>query len=463
MPVPVKIEHEELFVSQTTPLHPERMQGVPVAAVDPLERETIRRVAWRLIPLLGLSYFCAYLDRVNVGFAALTMNKALGFSSAVFGFGAGVLYISYIGAEIPSNLILAKIGARRWIARILFTWGIISGCMAFVWNDWSFYGIRFLLGLAEAGFMPGAVFYMTWWFPARYRARMLAIFLTAQTFSMIIGPIVSAWLLSLDGAFGLQGWQLLFVAEAIPALVMSVVVWTLLTDRPWEAAWLRPEQREWLQRELDAEVARSVAVHRYSLREALLSGRLWLLTLAFIGYSTGNATVALFLPQIVRALGVSIRTTGFIAALPYVFGLGAMLWWSVHSDRTGRRTGYAATVCLTTGVALAVSGLLGPGHPVLMIAAITVAVMSLQSFAPMFWPVPMAMLSGLAAAGGLGLINSVGNVSGLVGPWMFGLIKDATGGSDRLSLLVLSAAPLISAIILVALGRDQRVKLAERP
>jgi MFS family permease len=173
--------------------------------------------------------------------------------------------------------------------------------------------------------------------------------------------------------------------------------------------------------------------------------------------------VGLFLPQIIRALGVSIRMTGFIAALPYVFGLGAMLWWSVRSDRTGRRTRYAAAVCLTTGVALAVCGLFGAGHPVLMIAAITVAVMSLQSFAPVFWPVPMAMLSGLAAAGGLGLINSVGNVSGLVGPWVFGLIKDATGGSDYLALLVISAAPVISAVILVALGYDQRVKQAERP
>ena len=202
------------------------------ADVEPLERETINRVAWRLMPLLMLGYFCAYLDRVNVGFAGLTMIKALGFSGAVFGFGAGVFFVGYFLAELPSNLILAKVGARRWIARILLTWGIISALTAFVWNDWSFYGIRFLLGIAEAGFYPGIVLYLTWWFPSYYRSRMMAFFQSASVISLIIGPPVSAWLLTLDGVFGLQGWQWLFLLEALPPVIMCFVIWFLLTDRP---------------------------------------------------------------------------------------------------------------------------------------------------------------------------------------------------------------------------------------
>jgi len=215
------------------------VQSAP-PTVEPLERETVNRVAWRLIPLLMLGYFCAYLDRVNVGFAGLTMNKALGFSGAVFGFGAGVFFVGYFLAELPSNLILARVGARRWIARILLTWGIISGLTAFVWNDWSFYTIRFLLGIAEAGFYPGIVLYLTWWFPSYYRSRMMAFFQSASVISLIIGPPVSAWLLTLDGMLGLQGWQWLFLIEALPPIIMCFVIWFSLTDRPRDAMWLRP-------------------------------------------------------------------------------------------------------------------------------------------------------------------------------------------------------------------------------
>jgi ACS family tartrate transporter-like MFS transporter len=207
---------------------------------DPLEQETIRRVAWRLLPVLMLGYFCAYLDRVNVGFAKLTMQNALGFSEAVFGFGAGVFFVGYFLAEIPSNLVLNRVGARKWIARILLTWGVISGLTAFVWNDWSFYGVRFLLGLAEAGFYPGIVLYLTWWFPSYYRSRMMGIFQSASVISLIVGPPVSAYLLTMDGWLGMQGWQWLFLVEALAAIIMSIVTWFLLTDRPKDALWLRP-------------------------------------------------------------------------------------------------------------------------------------------------------------------------------------------------------------------------------
>src|ERR1035437_5057149 len=236
-----------------------------MSGVDPLERETIKRVAWRLMPLLMLGYFCAYLDRSNVGMAALTMNRQLGFSSAVFGFGAGVFFLGYFLAEIPSNLILNMVGARRWLPRLMITWGVIAGLTAFAWNDWSFYGIRFVLGLAEAGFFPGVVLYLTWWFPSYYRSRMMAVFLSANVVSLIIGPPIGGLLLQTDGVLGLHGWQLLFIVEALPAVIMSAVIWRLLTDRPADAAWLRPEQRIWLSERLAAERAQREAIRKYSL------------------------------------------------------------------------------------------------------------------------------------------------------------------------------------------------------
>ena len=207
---------------------------------------------WRIMPLLMAGYFTNYIDRVNVGIAGLTMNKDIGLSSTAFGFGFGLFFIGYFLFEIPSNLIMARIGARRWIARILFSWGIVSALTAFVWNDWSFFGIRFLLGAAEAGFYPGILLFITWWFPSYYRSRMVAVFQSAMPISLILGQPLSAWLLSLDGAFGLHGWQLLFLIEALPALIMGVVFWKLVTDHPRDAAWLRPEQREWLQGRLDS-------------------------------------------------------------------------------------------------------------------------------------------------------------------------------------------------------------------
>jgi ACS family tartrate transporter-like MFS transporter len=429
-----------------------------VAAVEPLERETIHRVAWRLMPLLMLGYFCAYLDRVNVGFAGLTMIKALGFSGAVFGFGAGVFFVGYFLAELPSNLILAKVGARRWIARILLTWGIISALTAFVWNDWSFYTVRFALGIAEAGFYPGIVLYLTWWFPSYYRSRMMAFFQSASVISLIIGPPVSAWLLTLDGVFGLQGWQWLFLIEALPPIIMCFVIWFLLTDRPADALWLRPEQRTWLQGRLDSEQTQREAVHSYALKEALLNPRVWLLTLVYFGQNVSNYGLLIFLPQIVKSFGISTQMTGYVSALPFVFAAFAMIYWGFHSDRTGNRIMHVASACLLCAAGLAACIFIGTAHPVWMTVALILGIMGQQSIAPTFWPLPTAMLSGIAAAGGIALINSVGNLGGFLGPYMFGMIKDATGGSDLVALLAIAAAPVISAVVLVSLGHDRRLE-----
>ncbi len=426
--------------------------------LEPLEQETINRVAWRLMPLLMLGYFCAYLDRVNVGFAKLTMQQALGFSEAIFGFGAGVFFVGYFLAEIPSNLILHRVGARKWIARILLTWGIISALTAFVWNDWSFYTIRFLLGLAEAGFYPGIILYMTWWFPSYYRARMMGIFASASVISLIIGPPVSAYLLTMHGWLGLQGWQWLFLIEALPPLIMAVAIWVLLTDRPIDAQWLRPEQRSWLQQRLDSERAQREAVHDYGFGEAMGNPRVWLLTLVYFGQNVSGYGLLFFLPTIVKSFGVSTMMNGVVSAVPFLFAAVAMIYWSQRSDRSGARTMYVASACLLSGAGLIACIFIGPEHPLLMMLVLIVGVMGQYSIAPTFWPLPTAMLSGVAAAGGIALINAVGNLGGFMGPYMFGLIKDATGGSDLVALLAIGAAPVISAIVLVALGHDTRLE-----
>jgi MFS family permease len=426
--------------------------------ITSLERETIRHVAWRLMPVLMLGYFCAYLDRVNVGFASLTMNKALGLSQAAFGFGAGVFFVGYFLAEIPSNLIMVRVGARRWIARILLTWGIISGLTAFVWGEWSFYTVRFLLGLAEAGFYPGIVVYLTWWFPSAYRSRMQAIFQAASVISLIVGPPVSAWLLTLDGTFGLQGWQWLFVVEALPPIIMCFVTWFYLTDHPRDATWLRPDQRDWLDARVTEEEAQRDAVHRYELSEALANPRVWWLTLVYFGQNVSNYGLLIFLPQIVKSFGISTGMTGVVSALPFVFAAFAMIYWGFRSDRSGSRTAYVASACLLCAAGLAACIFIGTAHPVFMMVALILGVMGQQAIAPTFWPLPAAMLSGAAAAGGIALINSVGNLGGFLGPYMFGLIKDATGGSDLVALLSIAAAPVISAVVLVALGHDKRLE-----
>ena len=428
------------------------------ASVDPLERETIKRIAWRLMPLLMFGYFCAYLDRVNVGFAKLTMNQALGFTEAMYGFGAGVFFIGYFLAEIPSNLILNKVGARKWIARILLTWGIISALTAFVWNDWSFYGVRFLLGLAEAGFYPGIVLYLTWWFPSYYRSRMMGIFQSASVVSLIVGPPVSAWLLTMDGMLGLQGWQWLFLVEALPPIIMCLATWFWLTDRPRDALWLRPDQRTWLQTRLDRENFQRESVHRFEFWETMGNSRVWLLTLVYFGQNVSNYGLLLFLPTIVKSFGISTQMTGFVSAIPFVFAAGAMIFWSLRSDQSGNRAHFVAAACALCAAGLAAATFIGTDNPVWMMVALILGIMGQQSIAPTFWPLPTAMLSGVAAAGGIALINSVGNLGGFLGPYMFGLIKDAAGGNDFIALLALAAAPAMCTIVLLALGHDRRLE-----
>ncbi|MGA3399717.1 MAG: MFS transporter [Acetobacteraceae bacterium] len=422
-----------------------------------VEQATMRRVARRVIPLLIACYFVAYLDRVNVGFAGLSMNRDLHLSASVFGFGAGVFFVSYFLFELPSNLIMNKVGARRWIARILITWGIVSGFTAAVQGPNTFYGIRFLLGAAEAGFYPGVILYITWWFPNSYRSRIIGLFQTAIPISVIIGSIISGAILSLEGSLGLAGWQWLFILEAIPAIVLGVVVAVFLTDRPEQAQWLSPEQRNWLAERLAAERAEREAVHRFKLSEALGSGRVWALTLVYFGNAFASYGLTIFLPQIVHRFGISFVGTGFVTAIPYVFGAIAMVGWGLHADRHGGRARHCAAACFLSFVGLASCVFLN--NPIILMVAIVLAQMGQSAIAPTFWPLPSAMLTGTAAAGGIAMINSVGNLGGFLGPYAMGLARDATG-SFGIGLLIIASGMLVAGIVLLLLGHDSRFEHA---
>jgi MFS transporter, ACS family, tartrate transporter len=423
--------------------------------IDALERETMARVTRRLLPMLMLCYFIAYLDRVNIGFAGLTMNRDLGFSAAVFGFGGGIFFIGYFIFEVPSNIILEKVGARTWIARILVTWGIISGLTALVKGPYSFFAIRFFLGLAEAGFFPGIILYLTWWFPARYRSRITAMFMAAIPISNIIGSVVSGAILNLHGWFGLTGWQWLFILEAAPAVVLGVVFYLYMTDRPEQARWLGPAQRRWLIERLAAERATREAIRHYSLAEALRDRRVLLLSLVYFGGAYAGYGLVLFQPQIVRKLASGYGTIGLINAIPYVFGVCAMILWGRHSDRTGERAAHTAI-----GYTIAAAGLIGCGlmtDPVMTMAMLVVAAMGQSSTAPCFWSLPTAMLSGTAAAGGIALINALGNLGGFFGPYVFGLVRDMTG-NFTFGLMAIAIGPVVSATIVLMLGHDRRLE-----
>jgi MFS family permease len=404
-----------------------------------------------------LGYFCAALDRANVGMAATTMNTDLGFSNAVFGFGAGMFFWGNLLAEIPSNLMLNKLGARIWFARILITWGFVSALTAFVWNEWSFYGIRFVLGLAEGGFMPGGVLFITWWFPSYYQSRARAIFLCSGAIGVIAGPPISGLLLQLNGILGLYGWQWIFVLEALPAIIMCFVIWQMLTDRPAQAGWLTPEQRTWLSERLSSERAQREAIHKFSLTEAFSNGKVWLLAMAWVGANASMFVLTFFLPLVVKGLGVSTNMIGVVSAVPFAFALVAMIYWSRHSDLTGERVWHIAGASLLCAVGLGASILIGTSHPLIIMVALILAGIGAWCTSPVFWSLPSALLSGTAAAGGIAMINAVGNLGGWLGPWVFGLIKDATG-SDNVALCCLALAPLVTVIGVIAAGHDRRME-----
>jgi MFS transporter, ACS family, tartrate transporter len=431
--------------------------------MDALESRTITKVSARLVPFLIVCYFAAYLDRVNVSFAALTMNKDLGLSASAFGFGAGIFFLAYFVFEVPSNLLLERVGARRWIARIMFTWGVISGAMAFVSGETSFYVLRALLGVAEAGFFPGIIFYLTLWFPAVYRARIIGYFMAAIPLSTVIGAPLSGLLLGLDGVMGIKGWQWLFILEATPSLILSIVVFFWLTDQPERATWLEPEERRWLVTRLEGERRQRETVRSYSVAQALLNPKVLALSLVYFGAVATNYGLSFFLPQIVKAFGMSNFETGFVAALPYVVGLIGIVMWGCRSDRKLERRFHTAFPLFVASAGIAASTALD--NPVLKMTALSIAGFGIFACLPVFWTLPTAFLSGAAAAGGIAIINSIGNLAGFAGPYVVGLIKDLTGSYTG-GLLSLAAAGLAGMIIVLAVGHDhslERAPLAVQP
>jgi ACS family tartrate transporter-like MFS transporter len=425
--------------------------------IPPVERETMRLVTRRLLPILMVCYFFAYLDRVNVGFAALSMNAALGFSPSVYGFGSGIFFLGFFVFELPSNLLLARFGARVWIARIMVTWGVISALTAWITGPHAFYTVRFLLGVAEAGFFPGVILYLTWWFPSGYRARIIAMFMAAIPISNIFGSLLSGTLLGLDGWLGVAGWRWLFIIEAVPPIVLGAVVHATLTDRPNEADWLRPEQRDWLIGQLDRERRKRESIRRYTLWQALLNRQILLLSLVYFGATFAGYALVLFQPQIVHRLAGSFGMTGLINAIPYGFAACAMVYWGRHSDRTGERSHHAMTAYLVAAAGLVATALMT--DPVLTMAMLVIAAMGQTSAYPVVWTLPTAMLSGTAAAGGIALINALGNLGGFFGPTLLGFIKDVTH-NDTIGLAALALGPIMSAIIIGALGHNRQLEQA---
>jgi ACS family tartrate transporter-like MFS transporter len=400
----------------------------------------LAKVRRHLLPFLFILYIVNYMDRINVGFASLRMNHDLSLSDQVFGVGAGLFFIGYFIFEIPSNLILARAGARTWIARIMITWGLVAIAMMFVRGQRSFYALRFLLGAAEAGFFPGAVLYLGWWFPERERARAIALFMTATAIAgIVVGPISGA-LLMMHGFLGIKGWQWLFAMEGFPAIVLGLVVAFWLPDRPREAQWLSASERGALTETLARERALRHTGAHHTLGEGLLDARVWLLAAIYFGFVMGVYGVNLWLPQIVGNFGLgSDLAIGVLTAIPSVAAAVCMVQVGRASDRNGERRRYLVLALTVGALGLLLSAI--TGNPYLELAAISISFAGISSALGPFWAIPNPFLGGAAAAGGIALINSVGNLGGFVGPTLMGYMKQTTGGfAGGLALLALGIA-----------------------
>jgi ACS family tartrate transporter-like MFS transporter len=431
-----------------------RMAGDTGVKPSDIESTTMSKVTWRLVPFLMLCYFIAFLDRVNVGFAGASMRADLDLSATAFGGAAGIFFIAYFFFEVPSNLALHAFGARRWIARIMFTWGLISGAQAFVTGELSFNIVRLLLGMAEAGFFPGIIFFLTLWFPTAYRARIVGWFMFAIPISTVIGAPISGLVLGLEGVGGLHGWQWMFLIEAFPALIMTFAVLHYLTDRPVDAKWLKPEEREWLQGRLDRERAEREAILDLSWFRSMLDWRVIALGLVYMGCNIPQYGLSFFLPQIVKAFGVSNLTAGFITAVPYLVGAIGMVAWGAHSDRTGERKWHAAIAFLfiIAGLGLAST----TNDPAIKMLLLCVAGFGFFAVLPIFWTLPTAFLSGAGAAAGIAAVNSIGNLGGYFGPQAFGLLRDYTG-ADVTGLVFLAGCAFVGMVIVLLLGYNPAI------
>jgi ACS family tartrate transporter-like MFS transporter len=408
-----------------------------------LERSTMRKVYLRLLPFAVLSYVLAYIDRINVSFAGLTMRGDIGMSAGTFGFAVGMFYWGYFIFEVPSNVILEKIGARIWIARIMITWGILAGFTAAVTDSTSFAIVRFLLGVAEAGFFPGIILYFTYWFPSNHHARIVSGFLVGLPVAVAIGAPISTGLLGLDGLFGLRGWQVMYIAEAIPTVAIGVLTFFVLTDRPEQAKFLTAEERNWLVTKIAAERRATEAVRKFTLWQALYNPKVLLLALNYLGIVTASLGMLIFIPQMIKSLGnYSNMTVGWLTMIPYICGAIAMVTWGRISDRMNERRWNLFIGCVLSTLGLVIAGMtMGTWWA---LVGMSIAAMGFYGSKGPFFAMPPMFLSGPALAAGIAWINSIGNLGGFFGPWYVGVMKDLTGsyagGLYGLALLGLIAA-----------------------
>jgi ACS family tartrate transporter-like MFS transporter len=417
-----------------------------------VERMTMGRVGVRILPLLFVLFVCNYIDRTNIAMAKLEMNRDLHFSETAYGIGASIFFIGYILFEVPSNLILVRVGARRWIARIMISWGFVATAMMFIRTPIHFYALRVLLGLTEAGFFPGIIYYLGQWFPAAQRARTIARFMIGMALAGSIGNPLSGWLLGLDGRLGLHGWQWVFLVEGLLSVLLGLVVLAFLTDRPEKARWLSREQRRWLVARLARDQAESSVPHGLSLRQALGYPALWLVALPFLLAVVCFYGYLFWAPDFVRdTLQASAMATGIIVGLSACLAAASMLAIGLSCDRIGERCLHTSAATMLTAFGFAGAALLP--NPIARVASLVLANVGVMSFTVAFWSVSSSLLQGTAGAAGIALVNSVGNIGGLVGPFMMGRLKDATGGMTESFLLVSGLAAVTSLLFVVYRGR----------
>ncbi len=431
------------------------------AAPSEFETATYRKIAWRIVPYVFLLYVIAFLDRVNVSYAKLQMSSDLGFSETVYGFGAGMFFIGYFFLEIPSNLILHRVGARVWIARILIVWGIISVSFMFVRTPMQFYVMRFLLGMGEAGFFPGIILYLTYWFPAHRRARMTATFMTAIAISGVIGGPLSGWIMkSLAGVHGLPGWQWLFLLEGLPAVIFGVVTLFYLDNGPRSARWLTEEQKQLVGRQIEEEASRKDAAGGHArFVDSAKDYRVWVLALIYFSNVIAFYGVILFLPQLIKEMGVTdVLHNGLISAIPWAVAAVAMVLNGRHSDKMLERRWHVAVPAILAGIGLIVAAYVGSSPAIVAMTALTVTTAGSLCVSPVFWSLPTSFLRGSAAAGSIGLINSFGALGGMPGPWLVGFVKDLTG-SPANALYILAGFFFLCAMLTVTVFKAEPASL----
>jgi MFS transporter, ACS family, tartrate transporter len=393
---------------------------------DVIERSAMRKIYIRLLPFAILSYFLAYIDRINGSFAALTMRPDLGISATAYGFAVGTFYWGYFIFEVPSNVILEKVGARLWIARIMITWGILAGLTATVSGATSFGTVRFFLGLAEAGFFPGIVLYFTYWFPTYHHARIVSGFLIGLPIAVALGAPVSTALLGLDGTFGLRGWQIMYIAEGIPTVLIGLLTLFVLTDRPAQAKFLTEEEKAWLTAKLASERTAKEAVRKFSVMQGMFDPKVLLMALNYFGIVVASLGILFFVPQMIKSIGVtSNMTVGWLTMIPYGAGLLGLVGWGYLSDRMNERRWNLLGACVVSAIGLVIAGLTIGSY--WAIVGLSIATFGFYGSKGPFWSMPPMIMTGTAAAASIAWINSIGNLGGFFGPWYVGVIKDWTG------------------------------------